>query len=255
MTTIAGNGVAGYNGEGLVGTLSHLNRPVGLSLDGDSLLIVNHWGHRISKLDLVTGVLISIAGSGVAGFSGDGGPATNAHLNQPYATATDRSGIIYLTDQENHRVRMISLSGVISTVAGGDGSLGAVRGIIISGGRMLVTDISSQSIVQVSGAVRELPPPSPTPYCSPSFFRALPRMDLVGTLVGTALTPGALSLMTSPDACRQACCDAPACDGFSFASGDASFVSGGTASSFLYVNITQLIPNSGYSSGIYESTL
>ena len=97
--------------------------------------------------------------------------------------------------------------------------------------------------------------PVPTPYCSPSLFRALPRMDLVGTLAGTAMSPGAPSLLPSTEACRQACCDAPACDGFSFGTGDASFVSGGSASCFLYVNITQLIPSSFASSGIYESTL
>ena len=82
-------------------------------------------------------------------------------------------------------------------------------------------------------------------------------MDLVGSLVGTALSPGSRVLLHSDAACQQACCDAPACDGFSFASGDASLGQGGSglASCFLYVNITQLIPSSGYSSGIYESTL
>ena len=103
--------------------------------------------------------------------------------------------------------------------------------------------------------------PSPTPlstpnfYCSPSFFRLLPRMDLVGSLVGTALSPGAPVPLPSESSCRQACCDAPACDGYAFASGDVSFINGGPAGCFLYVNITQLIPSSFASSGIYESTL
>ena len=108
--------------------------------------------------------------------------------------------------------------------------------------------------------VYQLPTPSPNlrgdlPYCLASQFRTLPRMDLVGTLIGTALSPGAPTLVSSLVNCRQACCDAPACDGFSFGTGDASFVSGGMASCFLSVNITQVIPNSAFSSGIYESTL
>jgi len=82
-------------------------------------------------------------------------------------------------------------------------------------------------------------------------------MDLVGALVGTALPPGVPVLLPSDRSCRQACCDAPACDGYAFAFGDASLGLGGSgiASCFLYINITQLIPSSGYSSGIYESTL
>ena len=101
------------------------------------------------------------------------------------------------------------------------------------------------------------PAPSDAPYCIPSLFRDLPRMDLVGTLVGTALSPGLVSPAPSLAACRQACCDAPACDGFSFASGDSSLLPGGTgvAGCFLLVNITQLIPNNAFSSGVYESTL
>ena len=105
------------------------------------------------------------------------------------------------------------------------------------------------------------PTPTMTPsatslfYCDPSIFRSLSRMDLVGTLVGTALAPGLPVSLFSEVFCRQACCDAAFCDGYAFATGDVSFVNGGPASCFLYVNITQLIPNSAFSSGIYESTL
>ena len=99
--------------------------------------------------------------------------------------------------------------------------------------------------------------PSPTPnnYCADSLFRTLPRMDLVGTLVGTALSPGSRVLLPSASDCRQACCDAPACDGFSFAASDLGVADASAASCFLLVNITQLIPNNAFSSGIYESTL
>lgn len=97
--------------------------------------------------------------------------------------------------------------------------------------------------------------PSSTPYCAPSLFRPLPRTDLVGSLVGTALSPGVLSLQPSIEACREACCDAPVCDGFAFAASELAISSVGAAGCFLYVNITQLIPSSGYASGVYESAL
>ena len=97
--------------------------------------------------------------------------------------------------------------------------------------------------------------PSVTPYCAPALFRSLPRTDLVGALVGTAHAPGALSLQPSVEACRQACCDAPACDGFAFSVGDLAITSVGAAGCYLYVNVTQLVPSSGYASGMYESAL
>ena len=99
------------------------------------------------------------------------------------------------------------------------------------------------------------PTPTPTPYCAPALFRPLPRTDLVGVLVGTAHAPGALSLQPSVEACRQACCDAPACDGFAFSVGDLAITSVGAAGCYLYVNVTQLVPSSGYASGMYESAL
>jgi hypothetical protein len=81
-------------------------------------------------------------------------------------------------------------------------------------------------------------------------------MDLVGTLVGTALSPGSPILQPSESSCRQACCDAAACDGYTFSSGDlAGLSTAGATSCYLLVNITQLIPSNAFSSGIYESTL
>ena len=80
-------------------------------------------------------------------------------------------------------------------------------------------------------------------------------MDLVGALVGTALSPGSRVLVPEEAFCRQACCDAPACDGYAFAASDLGVAGAMSAGCYLYVNITQLIPSSFASSGIYESTL
>ena len=97
------------------------------------------------------------------------------------------------------------------------------------------------------------PSPSATPYCAPALFRPLPRTDLVGSLVGTALAPGDAVLAPSEAACRQACCDAAACDGYSF---DASIARRlGAADCYLFVNVTQLVPSNNMASGLRESVL
>ena len=97
------------------------------------------------------------------------------------------------------------------------------------------------------------PSPSTTPYCFPALFRPLPRTDLVGSLVGTALEPNQPVAQPSEAACRQACCDAAACDGYSF---DASFgMFNPRAACFLFVNVTQLVPSNNMASGIRESAL
>ena len=125
------------------------------------------------------------------------------------------------------------------------------------GGSLIIADRSNARIRVLTAPTQRAPtpPPSPssTPYCAPALFRAFPRMDLVGDLVGTALAPGESVALAGEPACRQACCDAAACDGYAF---EASITKRtGAGDCFLYVNITQLIPNSAFSSGIYESTL
>ena len=154
-------------------------------------------------------------------------------------------GDIIIADLVNKRIRLVATTGVISTIAGnGAGGYGGDGGP--------ATSAIASSIAPTPTAS---PTPSPTPYCVLSLFRALPRMEIVGSLAGTALSPGAPVPLPSESSCRQACCDAPFCDGYAFASGDMSFTNGGTAGCFLYVNVTQLIPSSAFSSGIYESTL
>ena len=172
-------------------------------------------------------------------------------------------------------VRVVSEGAVVASEAFAPGVFSEVNvfraGFLIytaTGGALTLQILSAAPNGDFAGAFDELiilditsaspsPRPSPTPYCAPSLFRFLPRMDLVGVLVGSALAPGSVFPAASLAVCRQACCDAPACDGFSFATGDASLLPGGSGSAgcFLYVNITQLIPSSVVSSGIYESTL
>ena len=325
------SGESGYAGDGGAAVSARLREPYDVAVDRAGNLFVADLRNYCVRLVSASGLISTFAGTGVAGFSGDGGPASSAQLNLPHAITLDSSGNVYVADPYNARVRMIQRnSGIISTLVGsgsgpfvedgiatlvgfsgscgmtfnvpesvlviagcsdnsiftlnmqsrmlrriagtgarsynGDGAAGiattfaAPYGVALdSSGHIFIADELNHRIrkahVALSPSLSPTPIPSSTPYCALSLFRTLPRMDLVGTLVGTALSPGTPTLVSSLGDCRQACCDAPACDGFSFGTGDASFIAGGAAGCFLYVNISQLIPNSAFSSGIYESTL
>jgi sugar lactone lactonase YvrE len=119
ITTVAGNGAAGFAGDGGLATSAELNYPESVSVDSSgNLYIADLDNNRIREVSAATGVITTIAGTGTAGFSGDGGAATSANINQPYGIAIDASGNVYFADYNNCRIREISSSGTISTVAG-----------------------------------------------------------------------------------------------------------------------------------------
>ena len=122
ISTIAGTGEQGFSGDGGPATAAKLNLPQGIVPDASgNLLISDSRNNRIRRVDTGTGVITTIAGTGEQDFSGDGGPATAASLNQPGGIAADASGNLYLADRRNNRVRRIdSETGLISTIAGGD---------------------------------------------------------------------------------------------------------------------------------------
>ena len=122
MSTVAGTGAQGYAGDGGAATQALLNNPFDLAFDpAGNLCFSDTYNHCIRRID-GNGVISTIAGTGESGFSGDGGPATQARMNQPYGIVIDRSGNIYVADRLNGRVRRIDGgSGVITTLAG-DGS-------------------------------------------------------------------------------------------------------------------------------------
>ena len=120
ISTIAGNGTGGYNGDGISATAAELNYPAGVAVDGSgNIYIADDGNNRIRKLTVSTGIITTIAGNGTSGFTGDGGDATNAELNNPQAVAVNTAGtIIYISDESNERVREVNASGIISTIAG-----------------------------------------------------------------------------------------------------------------------------------------
>lgn len=129
IETIAGNGGAGFSGDGGAAQSATLNSPSGLAFDGSgNLLVADTMNHRIRRIAAVKGVVVpaskitTIAGTGLASYSGDGGPATKATLNQPMGVTVDSKGNIVLADTKNQRIRRIDTRGVITTLAGNGGT-------------------------------------------------------------------------------------------------------------------------------------
>ncbi len=120
MTTIAGNGRRGYAGDGGPAVKAALNMPHELRFDKEgNLYVAERDNHVIRRVDGKTGIVSTVAGTGVPGFSGDGGPAARAQLRQPHSIAFDREGRLLICDIGNHRVRRLDLKiGRIDTYAG-----------------------------------------------------------------------------------------------------------------------------------------
>jgi len=120
MITVAGDGRRGYSGDGGPAISASLNMPHEIRFDdsGD-LFIVERDNHTVRKLDRRTGIISTVAGTGLAGFSGDGGPGTKAQLRSPHSIAFSRRGVLLICDVGNQRIRELNLkSGIIQTYAG-----------------------------------------------------------------------------------------------------------------------------------------
>jgi trimeric autotransporter adhesin len=120
ITTVAGTGYAGFSGDGGPATAAALIFPSGLAVDAaGNLFIADQGNHRVRMVAAATGVITTVAGTGTAGFGGDGGAATAAQLYYPSDVAVDTLGNLIVADDSNHRVRMVAAAtGVITTVAG-----------------------------------------------------------------------------------------------------------------------------------------
>ena len=119
ITTVAGGRGRGYSGDGGPATNAQLRESWGVAVDAEKNLYITDNNHRIRKVDGDTGIITTVAGTGAAGYSGDGGQATAAQLNGPYGITTDRSGNVYWTEYSNFVVRKLDVeTGTISTFAG-----------------------------------------------------------------------------------------------------------------------------------------
>jgi len=147
IETLAGNGTPGYGGDGGAPSNALLQNPFGVTVDGaGNVYIADSNNHRIrvvntgsspiivANVSIQPGTIATVAGNGNPGFSGDGGPATLAQINNPSGVAVDGSGNIYIADLNNFRVRKVSANGIITTVTGnGSGAYGGDFGPATNG--------------------------------------------------------------------------------------------------------------------------
>ncbi len=118
ITTVAGNGAAGFSGDGGAAGTAQLFASDGVAVDGSgNLFISDTHNSRIRKVS-TNGIITTVAGNGTLGFSGDGGAATSAQLGYPSGVAVDGSGNLFIADVRNDRIRKVSTGGIITTVAG-----------------------------------------------------------------------------------------------------------------------------------------
>ena len=164
ITTVAGTGTEGYNGDGVAATAAQLFNPVDVKLDASgNLYIADHGNNLIRKVS--GGTISTIAGltshagtSGAGGFSGDGGPATSALLNAPFGVAFDSNGDLFIADSNNNVIREVS-GGVIETIAGNttagySGDLGPPTGASLNS--PLAVTVSSAGIIYISDSGNNL---------------------------------------------------------------------------------------------------
>ena len=124
ITTVAGNGIAGFSGDGQPATSAELNDPAGLAVDsaGD-LFIADSGNNRIREVNHTTGVITTVAGNGIAGYSDDGTAAIGAELYYPQSVTVDAVGDLFIADGGNNRIREVNhATGIITTVAGNGAS-------------------------------------------------------------------------------------------------------------------------------------
>ena len=163
ITTAVGTGERGFAGDGGPAERALLNGPFDVGFDSDgNLYFSDTFNHRIRRVDARTGTITTCAGSGEAGYAGDGGPAAGARLNEPYGIAIDKAANVYIADRHNHCVRRVDgASGVITTFAGdgsaafsGDGGPASRAGMVEPNGlaldpaqsRLFIADVADHRV-------------------------------------------------------------------------------------------------------------
>ncbi len=168
--TVAGTGVAGFSGDGGRAVKAELDRPSGLAVAPNGDLYIADSGNNRVRMVSPNGIITTIAGTGVAGFSGDGGPAVKAELNDPEGLAIGPGGGLYIADSHNQRIREVLPGGAIRTVAGngevgytGEGvpalsaALNYPAGVALdSSGNLYVADDGECDVDEVSAATGDL---------------------------------------------------------------------------------------------------
>jgi uncharacterized protein (TIGR03437 family) len=165
ITTVAGNGLGGYSGDGGPATAAELFAPAGVAVDNVGNLFITQGGTAVRKVD-PSGTINTVAGGATQGYSGDGGPATSAQLNNADNIAVDARGNLCIADTGNQRIRKVDSGGIITTVAGngtsgysGDGGLAIQAELSFpediafdAGGNLYIADSNNSVVRQVNAA-------------------------------------------------------------------------------------------------------
>lgn len=164
ISTIAGDNILGYQGDGSLATAAELYEPTGLAFDSAGNLYISDSGNNVIRIINTSGYVTTYAGVQEAGYSGDGGPPRSAHFYYPKGIAIDSAGDLFIADMGNSVIRKVSAAGVVSTVAGdgiagfsGDGgsALSAQLDFPLSvavddSGNLYIADIGNQRVREVS---------------------------------------------------------------------------------------------------------
>ena len=163
LTVVAGNGIRGFSGDGALGPSASLFSPGAVAVDAaGNVYLADTLNHRVRRVS--RGIITTIAGTGTAGFSGDGGAAASARLNAPAGVAVDAAGNVYVADMLNHRIRKVAADGTVTTIAGsgargfsGDNgaatqaSLNSPRGVAFdAAGNLYIADRDNHRIRRVT---------------------------------------------------------------------------------------------------------
>ena len=186
VTTIAGTGTAGFSGDGGPASAAQLNLPYGLAVDAAGNLYIADLGNNRVRRVSPDGAIVTIAGTGVEGYSGDGGQASATQLYAPRDVAVDRAANLYIAEFEGHRVRKVTPAGVIATVAGT-----GIAGLGGDGGAATVAQLSFPAGLAVdrTGAL----------YIADSGNNRV-RKILSGGVISTVLGGSASTVLATPTA-------------------------------------------------------
>ena len=151
ISTVAGNGVRGFGGDGGPATDAQLNQPFGVAVDtAGNLFIADKGDSRIRKV-APDGTISTVAGTGVASFGGDGGPAIDARLRNPRDVAVDAFGNLFIADSSNRRIRKVAPDGTISTVAGTSSGLDLPYGVAVDpSGNLFIVDVNASRVFKLA---------------------------------------------------------------------------------------------------------
>jgi uncharacterized protein (TIGR03437 family) len=195
ITTLAGTGEGGYSGEGGPASAAALSLPDGVAADSAGNVYIADYGNNVVRRVDPQGIITTFAGTGKAGYSGDGKSAILAQLNQPYDVSTDAKGNLYIADNGNNVVRRVDTSGTITTVAG-NGSFGnAVEGV-----KATATPLASPQGV-VADAAGNI-------YIADSNTSVIRRVDASGT-IRTYAGGGGSRFYSAPGPALQALLKSP----------------------------------------------